>query len=154
TALGSERMTRLVVKRAQAAATMIALYAQSSMNRKGADPRQMATLRDQALKVVEAINDKKWDEAKKLAAGLGPAPKADDGAKVAPAPLEKAVELAVVMSQSSSTRVGGQGLEKALVDLEEKKKPFTNAEMEKLTPLAYKLAAIAELAEAHVPKAD
>src|SRR5262245_60537261 len=63
-------------KRVRMAAFMIAAYAQNAKENAPA----MATLRDQALKLMQAAEAGKADEAKKLAATLKPDIKPDPGA--------------------------------------------------------------------------
>src|SRR5262249_4802259 len=57
-------------RKLKATALMLAAYAQGALD--GARAKEMATLRDTALKVLQALEDKKVPEAKNLAEALKP----------------------------------------------------------------------------------
>lgn len=130
-------------RKVKATALLIAAYAQDALN--GPKGAQMATLRDTALKVLQAAENKNVDEAKKLAAMLTPDLKADPAAKVAPVPLNKHLDLELLMRVFSSERIGGFAIEKELEDLSESKDALTPAQLAKLGTMADKIAVVGRL---------
>jgi hypothetical protein len=136
-------------KRVRMAAFMIAVYAQNAKDNAAA----MATLRDQALKLMQAAEAGKADEAKKLAATLVPDIKPNPAAKTAPIALEKQLDLETLMRMFSSDKVGGFGVEKALEDLVDAK-GLDAGQLEKTALLGQKLSLIARLAHAYAPQSD
>lgn len=141
------------VEKARIAALMIALYAQSSMGRDGANAKELASLRDSALKVATALGDGKVDEAKKGADDLSSKPKAVDGAKTTAVELQKGLEADKLMKQFAAERAGGLNLEKDLIDFQKKKK-FAAADYDRMVYVGYKTALIGELTEALAPDKD
>jgi hypothetical protein len=131
------------------AAFMIAVYAQNAKDNLSA----MATLRDQAFKVMKAAEGGKADETKKLAAMLGPNIKPDPAAKTAPVALEKQLDLESVMRMFSGEKVGGFGMEKALEDLIDAK-GLDAGQLEKSALLGQKISMIAKVAQAYGPESD
>ena len=111
----------------------------------------LATLRDQALAVRKAIEDGKFDEAKTLAAKLSVNIPVDAGAKTTPVELLKLEDFEYIMSQFSSVRLGGFGLEDFLDGLTELKDNPGPAEAQKIDEFGKKLSMIAHLVHGHVP---
>jgi len=130
-------------KRVRMAAFMIALYAQQAMDN---------SLRDQAIKVMQAADTGKADETKKLVAGLSQPFKAPAG-KVVPIALEKQLDIETLMRMFSSEKVGGFGMEKALEDLVEAK-TLDAIQLEKTRLLGQKISLIALVAHAYAPTTD
>src|SRR5262245_31044426 len=81
TALNTAATDKKMAGKAKTSALMIAVYAQAAMGKPGAKKAELGGLRDTALKLAKALTDGKLDEAKKLAADLKPAGKADPAAK-------------------------------------------------------------------------
>ena len=131
---------------------VIAAYAQSAMSKE--NTKEMATLRDTALKLITAIDADDLTGAKKLADSLSAKPKADPAAKTEPVPLHTHIDLELVMRVFSSERLGGYGLENELGDLEESKGTPTAEQADKVMLMAYKMATVSELAKAYVPDKD
>jgi len=144
-----DKPTKATTRRARVAALMIAAFAQTA---KGGDPAKLATLRDNAVKVAKALEDKKYDEAKNLTAGLNPMAAAAPGAKPGPVNVVEGVDLEDIMHQFSTPRSKGEGYEAFLVDIDEAKKPPKESELAKLEVVAYKAAVIGKLAELLPPK--
>jgi len=142
---------KMAVK-AKNAALMIAVYAQGALQKGGGNAPAMAGLRDQALKVVKAIKDGKFDDAKKLVADLKPAGKPDPGAQAALLPVHENIEIDELMQLFKPDRSGGLGIETKLQTLA-KKRSYTDAEVEQMVPMLYRIAAIAQPAEGLVPPA-
>jgi hypothetical protein len=136
-------------KRVRMAAFMIAVYAQNARDNAPA----MATLRDQALKVMKAAETGKADQTKKLAATLSPDIKPDPASKSAAVPLNEQLDLETVMRMFSSDKVGGFGMEKALEDLVEAK-GLDAGQLAKTALLGQKVSMIGRLAQAYGPKTD
>jgi hypothetical protein len=136
-------------KRVRMAAFMIAAYAQDA---KGNTPA-MATLRDQALKVMKAAETGKAADTKKLAATLAADIKPDPAAKTAPVDLAKELDLETVMRMFSGDKVGGFGIEKSLEDLVDAK-GLDAGQLEKTALLAEKVSMIGKLALGYGPDSD
>jgi hypothetical protein len=130
-------------------AILIALAAQNS--KEPSDPKQIATIRDTALKVFAAAD--KTKEAKALADALANFKqlKADPQAKPEPLDWRKQIEdLKDAMDVFGLPTKGGEGLERDLLILSGQRKPLSSAQMsDKLVMLAYKTALIADVAKAH-----
>ncbi len=136
-------------KRVRASAFVIALAAQNCKD--GGEPRQLAALRDSALKLAEAAGKMKMAEAKKEAGQIATYKKLQNGAELKPVNLKKYVEeLGDAMLVFERTEKGGEGIEKELVTLDTQRKPFAPDQMsDKLLLIAYKAALIAEVALAY-----
>jgi len=134
-------------------AIMIALAAQN--NKEPTDPKQIATVRDTALKLSAADKPK---EAKALTDSLANMKqlKADPQAKSEPADWRKQIEdLKDAMDVFGLPTKGGEGLERDLLILGQQRKPLSSAQMsDKLVMLAYKTALIADVAKAHQDQAQ
>ena len=157
-----------VHEKAEATAILIAAYAQSGMGRPGANAKQLATLRDNALKVAETVKAKNYPAAKTQAAALA-ITKANPSAKTEPIPLFQPADrddvLGAVMHLFKPRSVGGLGLESKPVEarldgIEQKllslnrKAPEDSAfakEAPALADLGYQTAILAELALAFTP---
>jgi hypothetical protein len=130
-------------------AIMIALAAQST--KEAADPKQVATIRDTALKLLAGAD--KPNDAKTLADSLANFKqlKADPQAKTGPVDWKKEIEdLKDAMDIFGLPNKGGEGIEKEYLILGQQRKPFSAAQLsDKLVMLAYKTALIAEVAKAH-----
>jgi hypothetical protein len=137
-------------KKAQAAAIMIAAYAQDGIRSGSGDVKKLAGLRDEALALAKKI----YDEG-------SPSPAKDaklsiDAAKGGDPKPKKLVEpelVDVVMKMfSSSDKTGGLRIEKSLRDLT-RKTSLAKSDFEELTPLAYKVAMIGVVTEELAPPA-
>jgi hypothetical protein len=127
-------------------ALLIAHYAQTGMTKDNA--KEMATLRDQALRLIKAMNDEP-KAAKKLAGNLSAKPKADPAVKTDKISLTSHLEVAQVMRIFSSTLIGGFAIEKELDDLANMSGAVPAGKQEYIVDLAHKLAMIGTLAHAH-----
>ena len=125
------------------------VYAQ---NAKESTPT-MATLRDHALKLMQAAEAGKAEEAKKLAPMIKVDVAPDSSAKAGPVALEKELDLESVMRIFSSEKQGGFGLEKVLEDLAEAK-THDAAAMDKAVLLGLKVGMIGKAAQAYAPAGD
>src|SRR2546426_5482822 len=114
--LAKGKVDKKGVRKVKGTALVIAAYAQSAMSKE--NTKEMATLRDTALKLITAIDADDLTGAKKLADSLSAKPKADPAAKTEPVPLHTHIDLELVMRVFSSERLGGYGLENELGDLE------------------------------------
>ncbi len=129
-------------------AILIALAAQGTKG--GGDPRQLATLRDTALKLADSVDKLNMGEARKQADLIANFKelKADPKADVKPVDLRKSIsELVNAMHVFAPTDKGGEGIDKDLLTLGVQKKPL--ALSDKLVMMAYKAALVAEVAQAH-----
>jgi hypothetical protein len=133
-------------KKVAMAAFMIAVYAQESKDNSPA----MATLRDQALKVMNAAQAGKADETKTLAATLSPTIKPDPASKSTAVALERQLDLESLMRIFSGEKVGGFGVEKSLEDLVDAK-GLDAAQLDKAHLLGQKISLIAKVAHAYAP---
>jgi hypothetical protein len=136
-------------KRVRMAAFMIAVYAQNAKDNAPA----MATLRDQAFKVMKAAEAGNAAETKKLASTLSPDIKPDPAVNTAPVALKDHLDLESVMRTFSSDKVGGFGMEKALEDLVDAKS-LDAAQLEKTALLGQKVSMIARVAQTYGPDSD
>lgn len=139
--------------KAKVAAVMIAVFAQNAQN--PATAQERATLRDAALKLAEAIGTKKYAEAQKLAAGLKTL-QPNPAAKPAPIPIfGSVIELDDLMIQFKPQKLGADGIELKLEELDEivtKKKELPAGELtEELALIGYRCAIVAELIKDHDP---
>ena len=130
-------------------AILIALAAQNS--KEAVDPKQIATVRETALKLFAGADKPK--EAKTLADSLANFKqlKADPQAKTGPVDWRKQIEdLKDAMDIFGLPNKGGEGIEKEYLILGQQRKPFSAAQLsDKLVMMAYKTALIAEAAKAH-----
>ncbi len=136
-------------RKAEVAAVMIAAASQRGMA--GASSPQQAAERDAALKLASAIKSEDFATARKEAGALAKvAP--NPGAKTQAVPLvEDVIKLEDVMSQFSTPKSGGLGIEKQLEDLEESKN-LTKAQLnDDLLLAADRAALVAEIVEKHDP---
>ncbi len=164
------RQFRVRMTKARCAALALAAYAQSSPGI--ARDRQLATLRDAALGVSRLLAQGNANSAGALAATLGKV-KADPKARLGPvalgnvptdaADLMHAFKLRfkggdgippVLHTVAKLSGTGGNGMEEKIRYLA--KKPLTPLQLKKeaaeLTLLAYKTAALAQLAEDYSPR--
>lgn len=137
--------------KARSVAFMLAVYAQNEVARGGPKAQAMAGLRDTALKVAKAVADGKLDEAKKLAADVTPAGKADASAKVGPVAVHDEFDLETLMQVFKAERAGGLEWEKKLLMLRDKRSAYSAAELQQMVPLMYRIAAVAQPTEAFAP---
>src|ERR1700677_4162029 len=149
--LDSGKVDKKAQRKMRLSALMIAQYAQSGINKDNPKNATLATLRDQALAVHKAVEDGKFDEAKKLAGNLKIDIAPNAAAKLQGPELVKLEEFDSIMSQFSSIRLGGFGLEDYLETLTELKANPDNAEAKKIYLYGKKLSLIAPLADTHVP---
>ena len=146
------KLTEKTARKVRATALLVAHYAQVGMTKDNA--LAMATLRDRALKIIEAVDDGKVKEAKMLAAGLSAKLKADPNAKIDLVALHKLMEVDRVMRIFSSEVLGGYGLEMELDLLVEVKGALAGDKQQRVIDLANKLTLVGILAEAYVPAKD
>jgi cytochrome c556 len=140
--LAKGAMDKKAVAKVKAAAVLIAEYAQ---NRDTPD----AGVRDAALGIAKAAAGGKADEAKKLAADLSPG---KGTGKPGLVNLSKEIEIEELMNVFKPERGGGQNLEKDFQTLAGKRAAYTPAEFQKIAPMAYKIAAIAQITEGLPPE--
>ncbi len=130
-------------------AILIALAAQN--NKDATDTKQVATVRDTALKLFGAAD--KPTEAKTLADSLADLKqvKADPQAKTDPVDWRTQIDdLKDAMDVFGLPAKGGEGIERDLIILGGQRKLLSPAQMsDKLVLLAYKTALIADVAKAH-----
>jgi len=106
--------------KAQVAAVLIASAAQQNLG--GTDGQQRATVRDSALKVVDAIKAKKYKDAAALAEAL-PNLAADPKAKKEKVKLDEQVTFPMLMHQFRPNAKGGWGIYGHLYKLQTEMKP-------------------------------
>src|SRR5947207_3380083 len=140
--LAKGAMDKKAAAKIKAAAVLIAQYAQ---DRDTPD----AGLRDTALGIAKAAAGGKADEAKKLAADLAPG---KGSGKPGAVDLSKAIEIEEIMDVFKPERGGGQNLEKDLQTLAGKRAAYSAADYQKIVPMVYKIAAIAQIAEGLPPE--
>jgi Cytochrome C' len=133
------------------AALMIAQTAQSGIGMGNPRNGNLATVRDQALALRKAVEDGKFDDAKKLAETLSLVAPVNKAAKIDPAALEKLEDFENVMSQFSSVRLGGFGMEDYLDELTMLKNNPNDGDAKKIQIFSKKLAMIGTLAQSHTP---
>jgi hypothetical protein len=151
-ALAKGKADRKTTNKVKMSALLIAHYAQSGMNKDNA--KQMATLRDQALKVIKAVSDEPA-AAKKLADSLSTKIAADPSAKTDKVSLTPHLEVGLVMRVFSSKTIGGFGIERDLDDMAGMKGNVADADKQRIGDFARKLLLIATLAHDHyTPEAD
>jgi hypothetical protein len=141
---------KLTLRRVRTNAFVVAAAAQDQMGKAGADGKQLAALRDAALKLYEAAGEKKdLAEAKKQAGVIAqyPGVKAEPGAGPGKVALKDRVdEIDEVMNVFAKKDKGGDEIEKELITLGGQKKPLTPAQMsDKLVLNAYKAALVGQL---------
>jgi hypothetical protein len=138
-------------RRLRLTALMIAQYAQSAIGNGNPKNLSLATLRDNALALRQAVEDKKFGEASKLVDRLSLSGPANAGAKLDPGVLVKLEDFEDIMSQFSSSRLGGFGLEDFLDELTELKANPNDDETRKIQLYARKVTMIGTLIEPHTP---
>jgi hypothetical protein len=149
TELAKAKLLKKGQKRVRGAAFMIAVYAQNAKDNAPA----MATLRDQALRLMKAGEAGKIDEAKALAATLRMDIKPDAAAKPGPVQWHKQLDLEPVMHMFSNEKGGGFGMEKALEDLGEAK-TLDAGQLEQAALLGQKVSMIARVVHDYAPTSD
>lgn len=138
---------------ARRSAMMIAGYAQSSMMARGSNAAQLAGLRDHALKLSKAIDERNLAEAKKLAAEVSPTFAGAPG-KAEPVDLNKPFDLGELMHQFKPERSGGKDLEKKIKTYMQKRAALTSEEVKDAVVTAYQTAIIAQFTFGFGPKVD
>jgi hypothetical protein len=146
-ALATGKPDKKSVTRAKAASYMVALYSQQLAH--GDKGPAMATLRDTALAVADALVKDDFATAQTLAKNLSSGIAPNPAAKTAPVPLHTVIDIADLMSQFKVARSGGQDLEKQMNDLI--KKPTSSIDLKAVGLLSDKAAAISQLTEAMPP---
>jgi hypothetical protein len=137
--------TKNGIKQAKAAAMMIAMSAQLQITGQDkAKDAKMATLRDNAVKVAEAVLSKKYAEAVEISKLLTTSTPASPTAKTEPVELEKKAKFDMdeLMKILHKTSVGGLNIEIELKEASEKLK-----DVSKIPVMAARLIAIAEYTE-------
>jgi cytochrome c556 len=152
-ALGNAGGDKKLASKAKTSALMIAVYAQGAMGKPGARTAELGGLRDTALKVAKAITDGNFNEAKKLADDLKPQGKPEPGAKPVVA-VHEPFDTDILMQQFKPERGGGIDLEKSMQKLANKRQPYTPDEFKQAVHVCYRIAAIAQAAEAMAPAKD
>jgi hypothetical protein len=143
--LGS-KLDKKGIKKAKAAAMMVALYAQAQVAKGDVEK---GALRDAAVAVYDAVAAGKADEAKKLADGLATVKgKGKEG--LIPLHKHMGFELADLMSQFGRSTTGGLDLEKNLVGYA-KKTPTAKPDLEKVAAELAKIAAIGQYTQLMPP---
>lgn len=155
--------------KARGLAVLIAVYAQSSMNRPGANAGSLAAVRDAAVKLADTIQQKKFADAAKQAEALL---KADGGpakpSLVALHKLSEREDLTTITMQLFAVRTKGglglgsrpaknvDGIEARFVALG--RKPLDPADLAKqadeIAHAAYATAMLAEITHALAPEKD
>lgn len=154
--------------KARALAVMIAVYAQSSLTRPGADTGRLAAVRDEAVTVANLIRQKKFPEAAKRAAALPTFKGAGKAGLVALHKLFDREDLTTITMKLFAVRTRGglgldsrpaknlDGIEARLVALS--RKPLPPAELAKqadeIARFAYATALLGELTHALAPEKD
>jgi len=133
-------------------AAVLAATADTSMT--ADNTPQMATLRDTAIALIDAVDKKDAAKVKELAGLLSSKIKANPAADPKNSPWPKAVKFDHVMRAYSSDRVGGLGLEAKIEALLEEKGPLSADKQKEVLEVAYKSAAIAKIAESYKPASD
>jgi hypothetical protein len=160
--------TTTSAKKARALAVMIAVYAQSTMNRPGADVAHLTGMRTEALSLADLIRQKKYADAGQRVAALRSPIKATDKAPFDLAKVGDRDELTAITMQLLAIRTrGGLGLEskpaKNLDGIEARliglgRKPLGPDELEKqaeeIARFAYVTAMIGEITHALAPEKD
>jgi hypothetical protein len=134
----------------RANALLIALAAQNRMGRADADAGQLATLRDAALKLAEAVEKQPCDlaEVRKQAEILNQYPnlKADPNARPGLVRLKDRFDHGPISFLFGGCSGGkGHAIQLQISKLAGQQAPFTPDQAEKLELLAYKVALIGEL---------
>ncbi len=139
----------LIIK-ARTAALMAAAYAQQNLE--GADGQQRATVRDAALKIAEAIDNKKFAEASKQAGELTTV-KADPAAKKQKIKLiDDRVKFKDLMNQFNHPPEGGWGIHREFYQYQLVTKNIPSKDMgDPLLQKAYQVAVTADLITDKVP---
>jgi hypothetical protein len=130
-------------------AFLIAAAAQQAIDGKAGNAAQFAALRNAALDLAKAAEGKKvgMAQARKAVAFLArwPSGPGDPGAGTRPVDLKSRFELDDVMTmfkKASRPNQGGQGIERTLLILGQKRQPHTAKEMAGVELDAYKIALI------------
>jgi hypothetical protein len=147
-ALAKGKLTDKMERKVKAVALMIAAYAQSKGGK--ADAAETA-LRDRALALIKAVEDKKMPEAKALAAKLSLSVKPEPGGRMAVVPLHTHLKFEYLMRLYSGEVIGGFGMERDMEDLVAQKGNLTGEQKDKALALAYKIAIISQLAQTYPP---
>jgi hypothetical protein len=127
----------------QSSAMMLALYAQSKISGKEmAVDAKYAGLRDQAVKVAEAVANKKVKDAEAAAKNLSLDAKTDGKASTSPLTLHELAkfDIDVLMAQYKKIESGGLGVEKDIKDGSKK----LNANKDKAATIAARVWYTAE----------
>lgn len=135
----------------QADALMIAAFAQSRIGGKDPDSdRQMATLRDAALRVVQAGGKKQFGAASAGLATLDPNIKPDPKANVQPVNLAKLTDTEGIMYQFKKAAVGGLGIEDRIHDIADPAKNLQSNPAE-ANAIARRALAVADFIDSLAP---
>jgi hypothetical protein len=134
----------------RANALLIALAAQNRMGGRGAEARQLATLRDAALDLGKAVEKRPFDRAKvaRLARALGRFPDLEPSphARLVRHPLKDRFSHDDVAFLFGGCNGGkGHRIQLDVLRFARQKTPFTRAEREELGRMAYKVALLGEL---------
>ena len=105
-ALAKGKLIEKNARKVKGSALIIAALAQEAMA-KGNKAKELATLRDHALKLIQAVDGKKLADAKALAGKLAGKIEVDPTAKFDPVPLETYLKLEFVMRMFSTMTCRG-----------------------------------------------
>jgi cytochrome c556 len=143
--------TPRTASRARVAALMLAESAQQHLA--GPDAADRGTLRDAALQVASLIADKKFDDARKLAAQLPRLPANPKARLEKVRLLGKYLDIEELMSQFRSVKLGGLGIEARIDQLAAGAGAVPEKELtDELRLMAYRTWLAAGLARDHVPE--
>jgi hypothetical protein len=147
----AKEVDKKAARKLKAMALMIAAYTQSTKAAKSS--KELAAVRETALQLLKALENDNLADAKKyaaeLAAGKGGAP-----GKEGVLPLQKELKLEDIMHQFTTEESGGFGYEAEFEDLADEKEALKPEQIDQLVLKAYKVATVAQLAEASVPAED
>jgi len=120
-------------------AVLIGLAAHQRIGFKGANDRQLAAVRDQAMRLTETTD---LVQARKLAAALSPATKEQADPAQVPARLRDFLE--IDMLHGMMRKRSGLGIESDFLQAAARKQPLTQKQREHLLVQAYRTVVIAE----------
>ncbi len=135
-------------------ALMLARNSQAQMKKQPDKAKQLATLRDQAVKIAKLVLDKDTKQAKTIADGLKVDMPSDPNVSAEPRDLVQELkdaefELYDLMTQFRSTRAYGRGYESMVKDYSEKL-----ADRKKALALGLRMAEVGELTKQFPPLQD
>lgn len=140
-----------LVTKARTTAVMIAAYAQQNLE--GPDGQTRATVRDAALKVVKAIDDKKYADAAKQADALLTLKEDPNAKKEKVKLIDDQVRVRDLMNQFNHPPEGGYGIHREFYQLQLGMKGIAANDLrDPLMMKAYQVAVTADLMSNKTPK--